>query len=140
MRRRPPRSTRTDTLFPYTTLFRSQCKSPSKDDPRWHWVIGLLLIVIPAYHSLKREGWLPDTGTGLPFPAKTINVHAEEATVYLSGTAHKPHERQLEAATGWAAPGGVDVRTASSEGRRVGKGCVSKCVYRWWPEHKKKNK
>src|SRR3546814_10005104 len=24
MRRRPPRSTRTDTLFPYTTLFRSR--------------------------------------------------------------------------------------------------------------------
>src|SRR3546814_1573815 len=24
MKRRPPRSTRTDTLFPYTTLFRSQ--------------------------------------------------------------------------------------------------------------------
>src|SRR3546814_5230648 len=28
MIRRPPRSTRTDTLFPYTTLFRSQ-RSPS---------------------------------------------------------------------------------------------------------------
>src|SRR3546814_1656734 len=26
MIRRPPRSTRTDTLFPYTTLFRSSCK------------------------------------------------------------------------------------------------------------------
>src|SRR3546814_13210471 len=25
MIRRPPRSTRTDTLFPYTTLFRSPC-------------------------------------------------------------------------------------------------------------------
>src|SRR3546814_20569142 len=25
MMRRPPRSTRTDTLFPYTTLFRSSC-------------------------------------------------------------------------------------------------------------------
>src|SRR3546814_5781567 len=25
MIRRPPRSTRTDTLFPYTTLFRSHC-------------------------------------------------------------------------------------------------------------------
>src|SRR3546814_12611304 len=113
MLRRPPKSTRTDTLFPYTTLFRSfvkrQCKSPSKDDPRWHLVIGLLLIVIPAYHSLKREGWLPDTGAGLPFPAKTINVHAEEDTVYLSGTAHTPHERQIEAATAWAAPGVVDV-------------------------------
>src|SRR3546814_16083188 len=26
MIRRPPRSTRTDTLFPYTTLFRSSCR------------------------------------------------------------------------------------------------------------------
>src|SRR3546814_2335111 len=26
MRRRPPRSTRTYTLFPYTTLFRSRCR------------------------------------------------------------------------------------------------------------------
>src|SRR3546814_4829483 len=29
MTRRPPRSTRTDTLFPYTTLFRSLVWSPS---------------------------------------------------------------------------------------------------------------
>src|SRR3546814_7008516 len=29
MRRAPPRSTRTDTLFPYTTLFRSNVKSPA---------------------------------------------------------------------------------------------------------------
>src|SRR3546814_9352288 len=27
MIRRPPRSTRTDTLFPYTTLFRSTCNA-----------------------------------------------------------------------------------------------------------------
>src|SRR3546814_9606809 len=32
MRRRPPRSTRTDTLFPYTTLFRSIVPV---DDARW---------------------------------------------------------------------------------------------------------
>src|SRR3546814_5692011 len=31
MIRRPPRSTRTDTLFPYTTLFRSQRLSPLLD-------------------------------------------------------------------------------------------------------------
>src|SRR3546814_19146226 len=30
MIRRPPRSTRTDTLFPYTTLFRSGDPKPSK--------------------------------------------------------------------------------------------------------------
>src|SRR3546814_15803586 len=29
MRRRPPRSTRTDTLFPYTTLFRSDREAGS---------------------------------------------------------------------------------------------------------------
>src|SRR3546814_10743212 len=29
MIRRPPRSTRTDTLFPYTTLFRSRWKRPA---------------------------------------------------------------------------------------------------------------
>src|SRR3546814_6303710 len=37
MIRRPPRSTRTDTLFPYTTLFRSGClivmRSDRQDDP-----------------------------------------------------------------------------------------------------------
>src|SRR3546814_8489926 len=30
MIRRPPRSTRTDTLFPDTTLFRSQCRGPER--------------------------------------------------------------------------------------------------------------
>src|SRR3546814_17696726 len=30
MIRRPPRSTRTDTLFPYTTLFRSQRRRPNR--------------------------------------------------------------------------------------------------------------
>src|SRR3546814_2672605 len=30
MRRRPPKSTRTDSLFPYTTLFRSTPKSKRK--------------------------------------------------------------------------------------------------------------
>src|SRR3546814_20185781 len=32
MIRRPPRSTRTDTLFPYTTLFRSDDPSKRNDD------------------------------------------------------------------------------------------------------------
>src|SRR3546814_19239793 len=32
--RRPPRSTRTDTLFPYTTLFRSMLKIAKTDDEK----------------------------------------------------------------------------------------------------------
>src|SRR3546814_5646370 len=31
MRRRPPRSTRTDTLFPYTTLFRSAARGQRRE-------------------------------------------------------------------------------------------------------------
>src|SRR3546814_3248852 len=34
MIRRPPRSTRTDTLFPYTTLFRSDHHSGFRDEER----------------------------------------------------------------------------------------------------------
>lgn len=44
------------------------------------------------------------------FDPKTIDVRADEGTVYLSGTVHTPHERQVAAATAWAAPGVTDVR------------------------------
>src|SRR3546814_5356573 len=43
MIRRPPRSTRTDTLFPYTTLFRSiNDRQPQDDDSVvnvWHRIL-----------------------------------------------------------------------------------------------------
>src|SRR3546814_8889322 len=38
MIRRPPRSTRTDTLFPYTTLFRSRC-AMSAAEGRLRWLL-----------------------------------------------------------------------------------------------------
>src|SRR3546814_954313 len=48
MIRRPPRSTRTDTLFPYTTLFRSNHpfeQSDRRDDMR-----------LPQFHRLFEAG------------------------------------------------------------------------------------
>src|SRR3546814_9472547 len=47
MRRRPPRSTRTDTLFPYTTLFRSDRSIVQQVilDVVIEKVIGLALVV-----------------------------------------------------------------------------------------------
>src|SRR3546814_2419410 len=39
MIRRPPRSTRTDTLFPYTTLFRSPDDGP-RPQPKLHHLDG----------------------------------------------------------------------------------------------------
>src|SRR3546814_8813831 len=43
MIRRPPRSTRTDTLFPYTTLFRSPLTLPMRY--RWHRIMFLICVV-----------------------------------------------------------------------------------------------
>src|SRR3546814_5253798 len=41
MIRRPPRSTRTDTLFPYTTLFRSASPGPGRELRRGnHRILG----------------------------------------------------------------------------------------------------
>src|SRR3546814_4898461 len=50
MIRRPPRSTRTDTLFPYTTLFRS----PGQD--------------LPWLSSLRQSAFARFTAMGLPTP------------------------------------------------------------------------
>src|SRR5213596_2752682 len=47
MIRRPPRSTQDRTLFPYTTLFRSQC-----NDAYWHGVFGGLYLP-----HLRRAVW-----------------------------------------------------------------------------------
>src|SRR3546814_8005303 len=50
MLRPPPRSTRTDTLFPYTTLFRSQAGPPENGALR----IGLGEDVGPVRHAEQR--------------------------------------------------------------------------------------
>src|SRR3546814_645464 len=52
MNRRPPRSTRTDTLFPYTTLFRSYndaMKTADEFTAKWRtrwpeWSIGMVFL------------------------------------------------------------------------------------------------
>src|SRR3546814_4015734 len=45
MHRRPPRSTRTDTPFPYTTLFRSQCEEDGvAQDKAGHVVYRQILL------------------------------------------------------------------------------------------------
>src|SRR3546814_21114107 len=52
MTRRPPRSTRTDTLFPYTTRFRSLGATGSVDLPIGVTLSGKFQIASPPY--LKR--------------------------------------------------------------------------------------
>src|SRR3546814_17610675 len=52
MIRRPPRSTRTDTLFPYTTLFRSLGRKSPAYVPDDHPA------VVPSGNSGWRSAWL----------------------------------------------------------------------------------
>src|SRR3546814_7579980 len=69
MIRRPPRSTRTDTLFPYTTLFRSAGRvvrgavlaDPGDGDMSTFlrvaaWIIALSLVALPVVAVL--QGWI----------------------------------------------------------------------------------
>src|SRR3546814_1646022 len=53
MIRRPPRSTRTDTLFPYTTLFRSS--GPRKASVRWK--LPSLLSTTPGATNAAHGRW-----------------------------------------------------------------------------------
>src|SRR3546814_6290672 len=56
MIRRPPRSTRTDTLFPYTTLFRSSSSVHFCLDVVRIRLKGLVLLAIEITHSLNTHG------------------------------------------------------------------------------------
>src|SRR3546814_1644777 len=58
MIRRPPRSTRTDTLFPYTTLVRSHAHPAAADRP----VGEVVLAEIHEYVLRTDAGGLPEVG------------------------------------------------------------------------------
>src|SRR3546814_12603790 len=55
MIRRPPRSTRTDTLFPYTTLFRSLLRQPARFRSEQENVAVAKRAVIVALCTARRE-------------------------------------------------------------------------------------
>src|SRR3546814_16753448 len=55
MTRRPPRSTRTDTLFPYTTLFRSQMYGMGLIGGFCHLYIGQEAVVVGVQAAMGPE-------------------------------------------------------------------------------------
>src|SRR3546814_15572254 len=112
MIRRPPRSTRTDTLFPYTTLFRSY----------QHAACGRVDLWVNGDH-LARE---PAASERIhPYPHRQAGV--EVAQCAFGHLKINPHRIE---------PDQVGQRLAHrSEERRVGKECVSTCRSRWSPYH-----
>src|SRR3546814_13267763 len=108
MIRQPPRSTRTDTLFPYTTLFRSIfVKQP-------HQVADLIGGAFPVFagKGVERQHLYAEVGRG------------------LHDAAHRLHTPAMTHAARQETP----LRPRSEE-RRVGKEGVSTCRYRWSPYH-----
>src|SRR3546814_8258462 len=68
MMRRPPRSTRTDTLFPYTTLFRSwivieiaSVVLPALNLPSWSVTLVIVLVAL-GFPIAVVMGWMFDIG------------------------------------------------------------------------------
>src|SRR3546814_1663851 len=82
MIRRPPRSTRTDTLFPYTTLFRSVLKTG------WQIFAGGLLVILDGFEHVARliqQGLaLVDQHAGGGDLLAAFAVHASALTSPLS--------------------------------------------------------
>src|SRR3546814_3376688 len=79
MRRRPPRSTRTATLFPYTTLFRS----PGRGQ-------GSLVRPLSQEHAEGRPADRPRQGAVAADPGRRLVLRAERGIGHGLRAAHLP--------------------------------------------------
>src|SRR3546814_15524359 len=125
MIRRPPRSTRTDTLCPYTTLFRSYGSIGTPDDAHSRWQSGekfgaLTFIIAESQQNCHPRAEIRETSGLTAIPLRFTLIR----------------KSQLGMTTCRIKSGGLRVlRRGRSEERRVGKECVSTCRSRWSPYH-----
>src|SRR3546814_17941845 len=141
MIRRPPRSTRTDTLFPYTTLFRSPLGERHQYFLRAlkrRLIIGYLDGLARGRQSLDGTAQQRHLAAKLgECPRRVILAHVFAVVVHiLSLPAHPqaPAEPQIAGQLAGKLTALVD----RSEERRVGKECVSTGLSRLSPDHLKK--
>src|SRR3546814_4231373 len=87
MSRRPPGSTRTDTLFPYTTLFRSSSSTPDKLD------LGLRLT---GLHDRFAPHIFSVALVGRGKPAPDLFLHAARALNAAPGARSEEHTSELQ--------------------------------------------
>src|SRR3546814_19783237 len=119
MIRRPPSSTRTDTLFPYTSLFRSGSSSIAPGllrRPRGQFLAPDLGVVA----DVDREARVEEEG----FDPCSVHEALAEMAQFV-GDARPLVARDARAP--------FDPQT--TEERRVGQEGESTCRYRWWTEH-----
>src|SRR3546814_7213815 len=87
MIRRPPRSTRTDTLFPYTTLFRSPEGLTQKRELEFASRALTSIEINGTYYSTFKpaswQKWRDETPEGFVFAVKASRYRSEEHTSEL---------------------------------------------------------
>src|SRR3546814_17210762 len=131
MIRRPPRSTRTDTRFPYTTLFRSEEDAAEEaaaaiaalDDQfgRTTDPVRMYMREMGSVELLDREGEIriaKRIEEGLNEAMFAMAQYPETVAILLEAYENSKLGQK---------------RLARSEGRRVGKECVSQCNSWWSP-------
>src|SRR3546814_7263566 len=82
MIRRPPRSTRTDTLFPYTTLFRSEKDPSDTREVRGRWD-GLYIHSDGYVHGISNPADVERGDSGCYKPVQSEVQRSEEHTSEL---------------------------------------------------------
>src|SRR3546814_13223094 len=128
MIRRPPRSTRTDTLFPYTTLFRSIHLE----------VGGGLFLTVLLQDRLRGD---EDLGSTLRTLLAGVGVQAD-LDINRDRGGRAAEAVDVDRVFTWHHAAGERVLVVErgcirlrSEERRVGKECVSTCRSRGSPDH-----
>src|SRR3546814_15673983 len=117
MIRRQPRSTRTDTLFPYTTRFRSAIGEWPLFGRDGH----------EAFEARFADG---DVAHGGGHHAAILHEEGFRGIIAHDHARRKRQPGAIEHAVGdFDRSGPLDIER--SEERRVGKECVSTCRYRW---------
>src|SRR3546814_19012174 len=91
MIRRPPRSTRTDTRFPYSTLFRSYMAYHSlrRVEGGWSWKFS------PAVFKRDnaRTDWLTIGTKLVAAPGRKAIIHGEESLLFTRDSRDFVHDR-----------------------------------------------
>src|SRR3546814_21058154 len=132
MIRQQPSSTRTDTLFPYTSLFRSVERAAGGQAAP-----GTAVSAPPRRRTRLGRA----TRLGVEVLGGLVAVVVLVVAVAAWRLSEGPIRTNfltpwLEAAVNDA--GGNTISVGRSEQRRVGKECVCTCRSRWAPYHKKK--
>src|SRR3546814_11088574 len=126
MIRRPPRSTRTDTLFPYTTLFRSRLPDCRYADPP----LPIWSVRAESAASMERS----PVASNLPVLLSCSLIDAESAPPDCNVPLLVTLAALRVTRPGPSDPISVPLLMRSEE-RRVGQGCVSTCRIRWSAYH-----